>query len=164
MPRNEVVISVLTIFLTLLSGCGVMQKVADSTEGISRQKSVSNEDLIAFYWYKKAAEHGVAEAQFNLALMYEKGQGVPQDYEKAFHWYQQAAEQGFPAAQHNLGIIYYKGQGVPQDYQKAYQWFSLSANQGDKGAILLIDLALLKLKASQINAADEWIKNWKPKK
>jgi len=32
------------------------------------------------------AQQGEASAQFNLGVMYYKGQGVPQDYEKAVMW------------------------------------------------------------------------------
>ncbi len=52
------------------------------------------------------AEQGVAEAQFNLGIMYNNGHGVPQDYAKAVKWYRKAAEQGYAEAQHNLGFMY----------------------------------------------------------
>ncbi len=42
------------------------------------------------------AEQGVAEAQFNLGNMYDKGRGVPQDYAEAVQWYRKAAEQAKP--------------------------------------------------------------------
>ena len=32
---------------------------------------------------KKAADQGLAEAQFNLGVIYERGNGVTQDYEKS---------------------------------------------------------------------------------
>ncbi len=35
------------------------------------------------------AEQGVAEAQFLLGVMYDKGQGVPQDYAEAVSWQRQ---------------------------------------------------------------------------
>jgi len=34
-------------------------------------------------------------------MMYDKGQGVPQDYAEALKWYRKAAEQGFAEAQYN---------------------------------------------------------------
>ena len=42
-------------------------------------------------WYRKAAEQGDAQAQFNLGLMYSNGQGVPQDFIRAHVWYSVAA-------------------------------------------------------------------------
>jgi hypothetical protein len=37
-------------------------------------------------WYTKAAEQGVAKAQYNLGVMYSKGQGVIEDYVEAYKW------------------------------------------------------------------------------
>jgi uncharacterized protein len=37
----------------------------------------------AVKWYRKAAEQGVALAQFNLGGMYDNGHGVPRDHAEA---------------------------------------------------------------------------------
>ena len=37
------------------------------------------------------AEKGVSWAQFHLGFMYERGQGVPQDYAEAVKWFNLAA-------------------------------------------------------------------------
>ncbi len=74
-------------------------------------------------WYRRAAEQGDAKAQFNLGIMYKKGQGVPQDYAEAIRWYRKAAEQGHAGAQTALGIMHKNGVGVPQDYAEALRWF-----------------------------------------
>jgi TPR repeat protein len=66
--------------------------------------------------------------------MYDKGQGVAQDYVKALSWYLKAAEQGLSASQHRLGSMYYIGQGVPQDYAAAAKWSRQAAEQGVAGA------------------------------
>ena len=42
-------------------------------------------------WYRKAVEQGDAVAQYNLGVMYFKGQGVPQDFIRAYTWYSVAA-------------------------------------------------------------------------
>jgi TPR repeat protein len=44
--------------------------------------------------YRGGAEAGKASAQFSLSFMYEKGQGVPQDYVQAYMWFTLAAAQG----------------------------------------------------------------------
>jgi len=46
------------------------------------------------YWYKKAADQGFANAQYNLGVAYDKGQGVLQDGKKAVYWYKKAEEKG----------------------------------------------------------------------
>ncbi|MDG2413917.1 MAG: hypothetical protein P8L99_05010 [Hyphomicrobiales bacterium] len=48
------------------------------------------------------AEQGDAEAQFGLALMYEFGDGVPQDYAEAVKWYSLSAVLGAEIASSEL--------------------------------------------------------------
>ena len=55
-------------------------------------------------WYTLAAEQGLAPAQFNLGLMYEKGNGVIKDNVYAHMWGNIAASNG------------YKKGGVLQDF------------------------------------------------
>ena len=80
---------------------------------------------------RKAAEQGNASAQYSLGVMYNTGEGVPQDYQEAVSWYHKAAEQGHASAQYNLGVRYVNGEGVPQDYQEAVSWWRKAAEQGD---------------------------------
>ncbi len=80
--------------------------------------------------WRPLAEQGNAFLQYNLGLMYTKGQGVPRDHAEAIKWYRLAAEQGYAAAQSNLGLMYEKGRGVPQDYAEAAKWYRLAAEQG----------------------------------
>ena len=79
------------------------------------------------------AEQGHAIAQYNLGVMYDNGEGVPQDYAEAVKWYQLAAEQGHAKAQNNLGVMYAKGRGVEQDDVLAHMWCNLGAENGNKG-------------------------------
>lgn len=82
-------------------------------------------------WYRVAAERGYAQAQYNLAAMYEKEQGVAQDYPQAAYWYRKAAEQGLVLAQFSMGVMYDIGQGVAQDYQQALSWYGKAAERGN---------------------------------
>jgi TPR repeat protein len=45
------------------------------------------------------AEQGDASAQFNLGLMYDNGEGVPENDIEAVKWYRLAAQQGYAKAQ-----------------------------------------------------------------
>lgn len=45
-------------------------------------------------WFEKAAERGVVDSQFNLGVLFESGQGLPQDMESALMWYSVAGTQG----------------------------------------------------------------------
>ena len=44
-------------------------------------------------------QQGDANGQTSLGFMYDKGQGVPQDYAEAVRWYRKAAVQGYAEAQ-----------------------------------------------------------------
>ena len=84
--------------------------------------------------FKKFADQGDPDAQFNLGKMYLTGEGIPQDYAEAVRWFRLSADQGNSAAQYNLGLMYHDGLDVPQDYLEARKWFRLSADQGGPGA------------------------------
>ena len=45
----------------------------------------------AVAWYRLAADQGQASAQFNLGVMYNSGDGVPQDDVSAHMWFNLAA-------------------------------------------------------------------------
>ena len=91
-------------------------------------------------WYRLAAAQGNASAQYSLGMAYEKGQGVPQDYQEALKWYRLAAAQGYAPAEYSLGLAYEKGQGVPQDYQEAVKWYRLAATHGNEFAEINLGL------------------------
>ena len=109
----------------------------------------------ALKWYRRAAEQGVAEAQFNLGNLYCTGQGVPQDLAEARKWYLKAAEQGDAEAQYNLGVSYGTGQGVPQDNRLAYAWFHVAAAQGNEPARYNRDIASAKLDPASLAEAQK---------
>ncbi len=48
---------------------------------------VTGNDSEAVKWYRKAADQGLASAQYNLGLMHADGRGVPQDYATAYMWF-----------------------------------------------------------------------------
>jgi TPR repeat protein len=106
------------------------------------------------------AEKGHAFAQFNLGVLYDRGQGVPQDNALAMQWYQKAAEQGLPQALVNLAIMYEEGQGVPVDLMRAYFWFALAEVQGDGQAPQAkLDLAK-KMTPAQVADAERQVTEW----
>lgn len=75
-----------------------------------------------------------SSAQYNIGLMYAKGQGVVQDYAEAVKWYRLAAAQRHASAQNNLGLIYADGHGVVRDYVEAVKWYRLAAAQRNASA------------------------------
>lgn len=80
------------------------------------------------------AEAGDIDAAYNVARLYQAGQGVAQDPAAAAHWYRLAAERGHAWAQYNLGSLYRNGDGVPRNNGEAAYWYGLAAAQGDADA------------------------------
>ena len=85
----------------------------------------------AFRIWKPLADNGNAEAQFNLAILYERGLGVRRDMSEAFELCHLAAAQGLPQAEVELGRMYARGWGTAQRFGEALQWFEKAADQGD---------------------------------
>jgi hypothetical protein len=77
------------------------------------------------------ADAGDSSAQYEMALRYADGEGVPQNYRDAMAWFAKAAANGNDNAQWKLGLGYIKGIGVPHDERKAVVWFKRAANHGD---------------------------------
>ena len=74
-------------------------------------------------WYEKAAELGLAPAEYRIGNFYEKGLGVDRDIAKAKTWYQMAAEQGNASAMHNLAVLFAMGADGAADNESAARWF-----------------------------------------
>ena len=100
---------------------------------------------------KQKAENGDAEAQFELGMRYEFGDGVEKAPAKAEEWFQKAAEQewtiaqsvedtqklaelGIAIDQYELGLCCMDGLGVERDLAKAKEWFKKAADQGCEDA------------------------------
>lgn len=65
------------------------------------------------------AKAGDPEAQYNLGISYETGDGLKQDLAQAVGWYEKAVANGNPGACYRLGLLYEFGQGVAADPDKA---------------------------------------------
>lgn len=85
--------------------------------------------------WRELAEHGSAEAQYNLGICYANGWGVAQSREAAVEWYRKAAEQGDADAQYGLSVCYYNGRGVARDCVEARRLCEKAAAQGYEDAI-----------------------------
>jgi TPR repeat protein len=92
--------------------------------------------LKAAQWYLKAAEQSHPMAQFNLSVMYFKGQGVPRDKTLSLMWMGKAAQLGDAGAQYELGMRQHRlsldlePEGGLELRIEAYKWLQLAALQG----------------------------------
>ena len=99
---------------------------------------------------KALADQGLAAAQYNLALMYDNGEGVPENDAEAVKWYRKAADQGHSGAQYNLGLMYADGRGVPENSIRAYVWWSMAKTQGYADAATNLDILKPQMTPQQI--------------
>lgn len=83
----------------------------------------------AAQWFREAAIGGIANARYNLGVLYHQGLGVPRDLVQAIGWYRAAAHLDHPEAQYNLGIAHIEGIGTPYDPQMAASYFRSAARK-----------------------------------
>ena len=82
-----------------------------------------------------AAARGDANAQYEIAVRYFEGRGVPQDPRAAADWFGRAAEQGLAPAQFRLGGLYEKGLGVTKSLERARQLYVAAGEAGNAKAL-----------------------------
>jgi TPR repeat protein len=88
-----------------------------------------------FKFAKKAAAKGNSRAQFDLAMMYSKGEGVRKNEQLAFNFFHKAARNNSVEAKFQMGLNFAQGRGVKKQAQLAKYWFKLAAKAGHSTAI-----------------------------
>ncbi len=124
-------------------------------------KALSNKDLVLAEKYSRlASDAGEPSAQYNLGVMYEKGDVVQKDINEAIRLVKLSAMQGFTFAQAKMGFYYAVGLGVQKDLVESVKWTRLAANNGDPTAQHNIALAYLKGEGVNQNQAEamKWYK------
>jgi len=103
----------------------------------SLNASNSSNDALAHGDFKKALKllnqeikTGDATAEYNLALMYYRGDGVEQNLTKSAELLESSAQKGYKRAIENVGRIYMQ----LLQFDKAKKWLKINANNGDKSA------------------------------
>jgi uncharacterized protein len=81
-------------------GCGQAQRDAGASlaTGDWREGKVRQDLPSAVAWYRRAAEAGHADAQFNLASMLAEGEGCDRDVPAAREWLRRAVAGGYEYA------------------------------------------------------------------
>jgi TPR repeat protein len=123
--------------------------------------------------FRVSAAQGDARAQYNLGVMYRKGNGVARDYQEADRWYRNAAELGHAGAQFSLGLMYregligkmyVKGQGIKKNYVKAHKWFNIAASNGHQSSRESMGIVEEEMTPDDIakarTLAQEWMHTW----
>jgi len=84
---------------------------------------------------RAAAMAGDAAAEFEIAMRFTEGHGVPPSSEQAARWLDRAAKQSLAPAQFRLGGFYEKGFGVKKDLAAARDLYLAAANKGNGKAM-----------------------------
>jgi len=95
------------------------------------QVKMSDRDLeTAASYLRRAAQKGVAPAQYELGKLYERGQGVDKDLIEARSLIQKAAEAGHVNAMYDYALFLAEGDGGPKSDTGAVTWFEAAAKHG----------------------------------
>ena len=78
---------------------------------------------------RQKADTGDAKAEFEMALCYFNGIGVPQNDKEALKWVKTSAEHGYPDAEVHYGTIY-----DYSNHQEAEKWYLKAVEQGNSTA------------------------------
>jgi localization factor PodJL len=84
---------------------------------------------------RAAAIAGDMAAQYEIAVRFGDGRGVPRDERQAAYWLELAAKQGLAPAQFRLGGYYEKGIGVKKDLAAARDLYLAAAAKGNGKAM-----------------------------
>jgi TPR repeat protein len=103
---------------------------------LGRSLDAAGEFEEAIAQYRKASDLGNHQAMRNLAILYERGEGIAQDYSEAMRLFRKSADLGNGLAMNNIGAFYNAGNGVERDYEEAMKWYRKSAETGVALAML----------------------------
>ena len=95
--RRKLVLLIISIVLTAANGFA--QNTNNAAQLFSKgmnyyegKNGCAKNFVEAFKYFKKAADLGLKEAQFNLAQCYDQGIGVTKNTTEAVKWYRKAAD------------------------------------------------------------------------
>ena len=120
-------------------------------------KGVAKDYQKAYKYLHEAASSKNAEAQYFLALCYEKGWGVKADAKLAAGWALSAADAGDSYAQLLYATYCQRGFGAKQDSAEAIKYLRRSAAQGNKQAEVMLGDYLVSGVGAKTAGSDEGV-------
>lgn len=145
------------------------------SKDLYRNAEASEDYKKAFFWCKKSADQGDAQAQYNLALFYEiewyrvasneiqyndkkRIDAYNQSIKTASYWLNKSANQGFAKAQFQLGAqnyINFETHGEEKYYKEALRWLKPAADKGITGAQYYLGLLYDSNKISNLRESEK---------
>lgn len=136
-------------FATISNGNDLEQGIYDLNRG---------EFHSAIEQFRPLVAEGYAPAQYQMAVVYQHGYGIPKDGMKALALFELAAAQNYSDAQFELALIYSEGLLVKQDLKKAYELTHKAAKKGLASA--QYNLAVMLANGSGVTQDDYKASRW----
>ena len=108
------------------------QEDAKAQYALSRYAKRTKKTKEAFSWLKKAADNGLADAQYEFGSLLLNDPEANDD--EAIDWIERAAKQGYADAMYQLYVCYHYGIHVEKDETKGDRWLSAAAEAGERQA------------------------------
>ncbi|KAI9272062.1 hypothetical protein EDC94DRAFT_690495 [Helicostylum pulchrum] len=100
----------------------------------------------AFRWASKAAKNRCPLSCRFIALHYEYGNVVKQDYKQAMKWYELSCDFGDPVESlFRIGTLHYDGKGVKRDHKMALDYFKDTITYSNHGEAFFLIGEIYKL-------------------
>jgi len=148
--------------IVLLAGLGLAH-ASDSPTADAKAAFDAGDYKTAAQILSRLASQGDQAAQYNLAMLYLEGKGVPKDNAKAASLFEDSARQGNPDAALDLGILFRNGEGLKQNLERAYMWLQVAIMQltgQDRATASRYSKEIAKsLTSKQMQAAQDMIEN-----
>lgn len=112
----------------------------------------------AVHLLQKAADRRSPQAEHFLAMLFEYGRGVSQDFHKAAMYYKRAAEQHNVESMYNLALMYMFNRGVQQDFLLAMPLLQKAAKNNHAPSMYY--LGVLKMNGHGTNIDYEEAMGW----
>lgn len=106
-----------------------------------------NDYINAAKYYKLAADANFSPAQYELAMLYSRGDGVQINFKEAFRLFYLAAtnvSMPYPGAYTCLGLLFYEGVGTERNLEESIKWYRKGAEAGDSEAMYCLGLSYQK--------------------
>lgn len=86
-------------------------------------------------YFQRAAEAGMAPAQWYVGMAYINGRGVKVDLQEAYRWVEKSAENEYLDGLLSYGAMNATGEGTSVDYSKAFTSYEKAAKMGNYHAL-----------------------------
>ena len=93
----------------------------------------------AAHYFQLAADAGIADAQYDLAVLLLAGKSEQQ----AIHYFKLAAAQGNADAEYNLGVCYYHGLGVSPSRDEAIRYLEQAVRKRQSKAAAALEVVIM---------------------